>query len=343
MHSLIFITFKDEIISIMEQKDTTVLFSCRASRYLAEEIAKVYEKPLSKSICLQYADGEFQPALEEGVRGKDVFIIQSTFAPSDNIMELLMMVDAAKRASAKSIIAVIPYFGFARQDRKDKPRVPIAAKLMADLLQVAGVNRIMTIDLHADQIQGFFDIPVDHLVASSIFIPYLRGIYSNVDNVLFASPDSGGTKRANDYAKNLATGFVMCYKHREKPNAVASMQLIGDVKGKDVILVDDIVDTGNTLCKAANLIKEEGANSVRAMITHPVLSGDAIEKIESSSIEELLVTDTIPLKRESNKIKVLSVAPLFAEAIRRVEYCESIANLFELSVKHVGLQTKFSF
>lgn len=343
MHSLIFITFKDEIISIMEQKDTTVLFSCRASRYLAEEIAKIYEKPLSKSICLQYADGEFQPALEEGVRGKDVFIIQSTFAPSDNIMELLMMVDAAKRASAKSIIAVIPYFGFARQDRKDKPRVPIAAKLMADLLQVAGVNRIITIDLHADQIQGFFDIPVDHLVASSIFIPYLRGIYSNVDNVLFASPDSGGTKRANDYAKNLGTGFVMCYKHREKPNAVASMQLIGDVKGKDVILVDDIVDTGNTLCKAANLIKEEGANSVRAMITHPVLSGEAIEKIESSSIEELLITDTIPLKRESKKIKVLSVAPLFAEAIRRVECCESIANLFELSVKHVGLQTKFSF
>lgn len=327
----------------MEQKDTTVLFSCRASRYLAEEIAKIYEKPLSKSICLQYADGEFQPALEEGVRGKDVFIIQSTFAPSDNIMELLMMVDAAKRASAKSIIAVIPYFGFARQDRKDKPRVPIAAKLMADLLQVAGVNRIITIDLHADQIQGFFDIPVDHLVASSIFIPYLRGIYSNVDNVLFASPDSGGTKRANDYAKNLGTGFVMCYKHREKPNAVASMQLIGDVKGKDVILVDDIVDTGNTLCKAANLIKEEGANSVRAMITHPVLSGEAIEKIESSSIEELLITDTIPLKRESKKIKVLSVAPLFAEAIRRVECCESIANLFELSVKHVGLQTKFSF
>lgn len=343
MHSLIFITFKDEIISIMEQKDTTVLFSCRASRYLAEEIAKIYEKPLSQSICLQYADGEFQPALEEGVRGKDVFIIQSTFAPSDNIMELLMMVDAAKRASAKSIIAVIPYFGFARQDRKDKPRVPIAAKLMADLLRVAGVNRIITIDLHADQIQGFFDIPVDHLVASSIFIPYLRGMYSNVDNVLFASPDSGGTKRANDYAKNLGTGFVMCYKHREKPNAVASMQLIGDVKGKDVILVDDIVDTGNTLCKAANLIKEEGANSVRAMITHPVLSGEAIEKIESSSIEELIITDTIPLKRESKKIKVLSVAPLFAEAIRRVECCESIANLFELSVKHVGLQTKFSF
>lgn len=325
----------------MGQKDTTVLFSCRASKYLAEKIAEVYEKPLRESICLQYADGEFQPSLEEGVRGKDVFIIQSTFAPADNVMELLMMVDAAKRASAKSIIAVIPYFGFARQDRKDKPRVPIAAKLMTDLLQVAGVNRIITIDLHADQIQGFFNIPVDHLVASSIFIPYLRGLYDNVDNLLFASPDTGGTKRANQYAKILGTGFVMCYKHREKPNAVASMQLIGDVKGKDVVLVDDIIDTGNTLCKAANLIKEEGAKSVKAMITHPVLSGDAIDKIEDSAIEELLITDTIPLKRESKKIKVLSVAPLFAEAIRRVECCESIANLYEQSVKHVGLQTKF--
>ncbi len=328
-------------MSIMGQKDTTVLFSCRASKYLAEKIAEVYEKPLRESICLQYADGEFQPSLEEGVRGKDVFIIQSTFAPADNVMELLMMVDAAKRASAKSIIAVIPYFGFARQDRKDKPRVPIAAKLMTDLLQVAGVNRIITIDLHADQIQGFFNIPVDHLVASSIFIPYLRGLYDNVDNLLFASPDTGGTKRANQYAKILGTGFVMCYKHREKPNAVASMQLIGDVKGKDVVLVDDIIDTGNTLCKAANLIKEEGAKSVKAMITHPVLSGDAIDKIEDSAIEELLITDTIPLKRESKKIKVLSVAPLFAEAIRRVECCESIANLYEQSVKHVGLQTKF--
>ncbi|MDO5761010.1 MAG: ribose-phosphate pyrophosphokinase [Bacteroidota bacterium] len=328
-------------MSITEQKDTTMLFSCRASMYLAEEIAKIYEKPLSKSTCLQYADGEFQPSLDEGVRGKDVFIIQSTFAPADNILELLMMVDAAKRASAKSIIAVIPYFGFARQDRKDKPRVPIAAKLITDLLQVAGINRIITMDLHADQIQGFFNIPVDHLVASSIFIPYLRGLYSNVDNVLFASPDSGGVKRANEYAKNLGTGFVMCYKHREKPNAVASMQLIGNVKDKDVILVDDIVDTGNTLCKAANLIKEEGARSVKAMITHPVLSGEAVEKIENSAIEELLITNTIPLKKESKKIKVLSVAPLFAEAIRRVECCESIANLFELSVKHVGLQTKF--
>ncbi|MBQ9311669.1 MAG: ribose-phosphate pyrophosphokinase [Bacteroidales bacterium] len=322
-------------------KDTTALFSCRASEYLAKKIAEIYEKPLGKSICLQYADGEFQPAYEQNIRGCDVFIIQSTFAPSDNIMELLMMVDAAKRASAKRIIAVIPYFGFARQDRKDKPRVPISARLIADLLQAAGVNRVITIDLHADQIQGFFNIPVDHLLASSIFIPYLRGIYSNVDNLLFASPDVGGTKRANQYSKILGTGFVMCYKHRNKPNEVASMQLIGDVKGKDVVLVDDIIDTGNTLCKAATLIKQEGANSVKAMITHPVLSGDAMEKIENSSIEELIVTDTIPLRKESKKIKVLSVAPLFAEAIRRVESSESIANLYEQSVKHVGVQTKF--
>lgn len=323
------------------QKDTTALFSCRASRYLAEKIADNFGKPLGEAICLQYADGEFQPSYEQNIRGCDVFIIQSTFAPSDNIMELLMMVDAAKRASAKRIIAVIPYFGFARQDRKDKPRVPIAAKLIADLLQAAGVNRVIAVDLHADQIQGFFNIPVDHLLASSIFIPYLRGLHSNTDNLLFASPDVGGTKRASQYAKILGTGFVMCYKQRSRPNEIASMQLIGDVQAKDVILVDDIIDTGNTLCKAAALIKECGAKSVKAMITHPVLSADAVEKIENSAIEELIVTDTIPLRKESKKIKVLSVAPLLAEAIRRVENSESIANLYEKAVKHVGLQTKF--
>lgn len=323
------------------QKDTTALFSCRASRYLAEKIADNFGKPLGRAICLQYADGEFQPSYEQNIRGCDVFIIQSTFAPSDNIMELLMMVDAAKRASAKRIIAVIPYFGFARQDRKDKPRVPIAAKLIADLLQAAGVNRVIAVDLHADQIQGFFNIPVDHLLASSIFIPYLRGLHSNTDNLLFASPDVGGTKRASQYAKILGTGFVMCYKQRSRPNEIASMQLIGDVQAKDVILVDDIIDTGNTLCKAAALIKECGAKSVKAMITHPVLSADAVEKIENSAIEELIVTDTIPLRKESKKIKVLSVAPLLAEAIRRVENSESIANLYEKAVKHVGLQTKF--
>lgn len=322
-------------------KDNSVIFSCRASRYLADKIADSYGKPLGESICLQYADGEFQPSLEQTVRGCNVFIVQSTFAPSDNLMELLMMVDAAKRASARRIIAVVPYFGFARQDRKDKPRVPIAAKLTADLLQVAGVDRIIAIDLHADQIQGFFNIPVDHLMASSIFIPYLRGIYNNVENLLIASPDAGGTKRASQYAKILGTGFVMCHKQRSRPNEIASMQLIGDVKGKDVILVDDIIDTGGTLCNAAKLIKESGASSVKAMITHPVLSGEAIEKIENSSIEELIVTDTIPLRRESAKIKVLSVSHIFAEAIRRVQNSESIANLYEQAVAQVGVQTKF--
>ncbi len=323
------------------QKDTTALFSCRASKYLADKISEIYEKPLGESICLQFADGEFQTSFEENVRGCHVFIIQSTFAPTDNLFELLMMADTAKRASAKSIIAVIPYFGFARQDRKDKPRVPITAKLVADLLQAAGVNRVITMDLHADQIQGFFNIPLDHLQASSVFIPYLRGLYSNLDNLLFASPDVGGTKRASTYAKTLGTGFVMCYKQRSRPNEIASMQLIGEVKGKDIILVDDIIDTGGTLCNAAKLIKENGAKSVRAMITHPVLSGTAIDKIEASCLEELIVTDTIPLKRESKKIKVLSVAPIFAEAIRRVESLESIANLYDKAVQHVGLQTKF--
>lgn len=324
-----------------QQKDTTALFSCTASEYLAKKIAEIYEKPLGKAICLKYADGEFQPSYEQNIRGCDVFIIQSTFAPADNLMELLMMVDAAKRASAKRIIAVIPYFGFARQDRKDKPRVPIAAKLVADVLQVSGVDRVISIDLHADQIQGFFNIPVDHLLASSIFIPYLRGLNVDTDNLLFASPDVGGTKRASQYAKILGTGFVMCYKQRSRPNEIASMQLIGDVKGKDVVLVDDIIDTGNTLCKAAGLIKECGAKTVKAMITHPVLSGQAIEKIEQSAIEELLVTDTIPLRKESKKIKVLSVAPIFAEAIRRVENSESIANLYEKAVQQIGLHTKF--
>ncbi|MBQ7985555.1 MAG: ribose-phosphate pyrophosphokinase [Bacteroidales bacterium] len=324
-----------------EQKDTTALFSCTASRYLAEKIAEIYEKPLGQAVCLKYADGEFQPSYEQNIRGCDVFIIQSTFAPCDNIMELLMMVDAAKRASAKRIIAVIPYFGFARQDRKDKPRVPITAKLMADLLQAAGVNRVITMDLHADQIQGFFNIPVDHLLSSSIFIPYLRGLYSDVSNVLFASPDAGGAKRASQYAKILGTGFVMCHKQRSRPNEIASMQLIGDVTDKDIILVDDIIDTGGTLCNAAQLIKQQGAKTVRAMITHPVLSGQAVEKIESSVLEELIVTDTIPLRKESKKIKVLSVSPIFAEAIRRVENSESIANLYEKAVQQVGVHTKF--
>ncbi len=328
-------------MSETKQKDTTALFSGRATLYLAKKISEVYRKPLGKSIVLQYADGEFQPSYEQNLRGCDVFLIQSTFAPSDNLMELLMFADAAKRASAQRIIAVIPYFGFARQDRKDKPRVPIAAKLVADLLQAAGVSRVITMDLHADQIQGFFNIPLDHLLASSIFIPYLRGQEISTDDLLFASPDVGGTKRASQYAKTLGTGFVMCYKQRNKPNEVGTMQLIGDVKGKHIILVDDIVDTGNTLCKAAELIKSCGAQSVRAMITHAVLSGDAMEKIENSCMEELIVTDTIPLRRESKKIKVLSTASIFAEAIRRVENYESIADFYEIAVKQKGVVERF--
>lgn len=328
-------------MSETKQKDTTALFSGRATLYLAKKISDVYRKPLGKSIVLQYADGEFQPSYEQNLRGCDVFIIQSTFAPSDNLMELLMFADAAKRASAQRIIAVIPYFGFARQDRKDKPRVPIAAKLVADLLQAAGVSRVITMDLHADQIQGFFNIPLDHLLASSIFIPYLRGQEISTEDLLFASPDVGGTKRASQYAKTLGTGFVMCYKQRNKPNEVGTMQLIGDVKGKHIILVDDIVDTGNTLCKAAELIKSCGAQSVRAMITHAVLSGNAMENIENSCMEELIVTDTIPLKRESKKIKVLSTASIFAEAIRRVENYESIADFYEIAVKQKGVVERF--
>ncbi|MBP6429202.1 MAG: ribose-phosphate pyrophosphokinase [Bacteroidales bacterium] len=325
-------------------QDLVTIYSGRATKYLATEIANLYGKPLGNSQVLQYADGEFQPSFEENIRGRDVFIIQSTFSPSDNLMELLMYVDAAKRASAKRIIAVIPYFGFARQDRKDKPRVPITAKLIADLLTSVGVTRVITIDLHADQIQGFFNVPVDHLYASSIFIPYLRGLACesfNLDDVLFASPDVGGTKRASEYAKKLNCGFVMCYKQRNKPNEIGTMQLIGDVKGKHVILVDDIVDTGNTLCKAAQVIMEKGAKSVRAMITHAVLSGTAVEKIENSSMEELIVTDTIPLKQISAKIRSLSVAPIFAEAIRRVEFNESIADFYEMAISKKGVTIKF--
>lgn len=325
-------------------KDSVAIFTGRATSYLAKDIANIYGKPIGDSQVLQYADGEFQPSFEENIRGRDVFIIQSTFAPADNLMELLMYVDAAKRASAKRIIAVIPYFGFARQDRKDKPRVPITAKLVADILTAVGVTRVITIDLHADQIQGFFNVPVDHLYASSIFIPYLRGLASesfNLDDVLFASPDVGGTKRASEYAKKLGCGFVMCYKQRNKPNEIGTMQLIGDVSGKHVILVDDIVDTGSTLCKAAEVIKTKGAKSVRAMITHPVLSGDAVEKIENSQMEELIVTDTIPLKQISSKIRALSVAPIFAEAIRRVEFNESIADFYEMAISKKGLTIKF--
>ena len=302
------------------------LFSGRASIELAEKISAKHGNALGNVIVNTFSDGEFQPSFEESVRGADVFIIQSTVPPADNLMELLMMVDAAKRASAKRIVAIMPYFGLARQDRKDKPRVPIGAKLVAKMMAAAGVTRVMTMDLHADQIQGFFEVPVDHLYASTIFIPYIQSL--NLPNLMMASPDMGGTKRANAYAKYLDCGVVVCYKQRKKANVISDMFLIGDVKGKDVIIVDDMVDTAGTLTSAADLMIENGATSVRAMTTHPILSGKAYEKIENSQLTELIVTDTIPLKKQSDKIKVISVANLFADIIKKVTSHQSISEAF---------------
>ena len=303
------------------------IFGGRATAYLAEKIAHSYGIELGSSIVTGYSDGEFQPSFEDNIRGRDVFIVQSTFPPSDNLLELLMMIDAARRASAKNIVAVMPYFGFARQDRKDRPRVTIASKLIANLLTAAGVQRIITIDLHADQIQGFFDVPVDHLYASSIFIPYLKKL--GLKNLTMGSPDTGGTRRAAAYAKVLNTDFVICYKQRAKPNQVEKMALVGEVKGRDIVLVDDIIDTGGSITKAASLMMDRGANSVRAFCTHPVFSGEAYERIERSPFTEVVVTDTIPLKKESSKITVLSTADLFAEVIKRVENYKSISSLFK--------------
>lgn len=305
------------------------IFSGRATRYLAEKIANAYGVKLGEVVFSSFADGEFQPSFEETVRGNELFLVQSTFAPTENLFELLMMIDAAKRASARHIIAVIPYFGFARQDRKDKPRVPISAKLVANLLQSAGIHRIITMDLHADQIQGFFDVPVDHMYASSIFIPYLKSL--NLENLTMSSPDTGGTRRAGTYAKFLDADLVICYKQRAKANQISNMAVIGDVVGRNVVLVDDIIDTGGTICKAADLIMEKGAASVRAMATHPVLSGNAIDKIEKSALCEVIVTDTLPLRRESAKIKVLSTAGLFADVIDKVINFESISTHFKFS------------
>lgn len=304
------------------------IFSGTASRYLAEKIADVYGQPLGNITVNNFADGEFQVCFEETIRGNDVFIIQSTFAPSDNLMELLLMIDAAKRASAARIIAVIPYFGFARQDRKDRPRVAIGSKLLADLLTTAGVSRVVTMDLHSDQIQGFFNVPVDHLYASSIFIPYLESL--NLPNLIMASPDVGGAKRANAYAKFLNSELVLCYKQREKANEVERMTIIGDVKGKDVVLVDDIIDTGGTIVKAAGLMKEEGANSVRVACTHPVFSRDAIQKLENSCLDEIIVADTLP-RQESKKIKILSVAEVFADVVNRIHKHKSISTHFNFT------------
>jgi len=300
----------------------------RETRYLAEKIAAAFGQQLGNVRLQQFSDGEFQPSFEDNIRGNDLFIVQSTFPPADNLLELLMMIDAAKRASARNIVAVMPYFGFARQDRKDKPRVSIAAKMISNLLLAAGVTRIITLDLHADQIQGFFDIPVDHIFASSIFAPFLKDL--NLPNITMASPDTGGTKRAAAYAKALNTDFIICYKQRSKPNVVAEMHIVGDVKGKDVVLVDDIIDTGGTITKAAHLMMENGAKSVRAIATHPILSGDAIKKIKESPFEKVYVTDTIPLKQKCDKIEVLSTGNLFAEVIRRVRNNKSISSIFDI-------------
>jgi ribose-phosphate pyrophosphokinase len=302
------------------------LFSGESTLYLSEKIAAHFGEPLSKQTTARFKDGEFEPCFEESIRGDDVFIIQSTFPPADNLMELLLMIDAAKRASAKRIVAVIPYFGWARQDRKVKPRVPIGAKLVANLLEAAGVTRIMTMDLHADQIQGFFDVPVDHLYSSFLFLEHLQKM--DLDNLVMATPDVGGTRRANAYAKALNVDLAICYKQRKVVNQVDSMTVIGDVEGKDVVLVDDIIDTGGTLCKAADMMLEHGARSVRACITHPLLSGNAHENIRKSKLTELMVTDTIPLLEQNDKITVISVAELFADVIRKAHNYESISTKF---------------
>jgi ribose-phosphate pyrophosphokinase len=302
------------------------IFACSQSVDLAEKIAQDYGVALGNVITSHYSDGEFQPSFEESIRGRRVFLIGSTFPSSDNLMELLLMIDAAKRASARHITAVIPYYGWARQDRKDKPRVPIASKLVAKMLETAGATRIITMDLHADQIQGFFEKPVDHLFASTIFIPYIKSL--QLDNLTIASPDMGGSKRAYAYSKFLESDVVICYKQREKANKIAYMELIGNVENKNVILVDDMVDTAGTLTKAAEVMLAKGALSVRAVCTHPILSGKAIETIENSALEELIVTDSIPLKRESKKIKVLSCSRLFADVMIRVNTNQSISSQF---------------
>ncbi len=305
---------------------TVKIFTGRATRVLAERIADAYGNSLGKVGITEFSDGEFQPSFDETVRGADVFLIQSTTPPSENLMELLLMIDAAKRASAKNIVAVMPYFGWARQDRKDKPRVPIGAKLASNLLTAAGATRIMTMDLHADQIQGFFEVPVDHLYSSAIFVPYLKKL--NLPNLTMASPDMGGSKRANAFAKELQGEVVICYKQRRAANEIEKMFVIGDVEGKDIVLVDDMIDTAGTLTTAAELMKDRGAASVRAICTHPILSGKAYERVENSPLEELIVTDTIPLRKDSPKIKVLSVADLFADVINKVFNHESISSHF---------------
>ena len=305
------------------------VFSGTKSKYLSEKICKSLDCELGDLKIQHFADGEFSVSYEETVRGRYVYLIQSTFPNTDNLMELLLMIDAAKRASAYKIIAVIPYFGWARQDRKDKPRVSISAKLIADLLSTAGVDRVITMDLHADQIQGFFDVPVDHLFASTIFIPYIKSL--NLKDLVIASPDVGGSKRANSYAKHLGVPLVLCHKTREKANEVSQMRIIGDVEGKNVIIVDDMADTANTLCKAADLMVENGAKSVRAIVTHPVMSGKATENVMNSKMEELIFTDSIPFDTtKCPKVRILSIADMFADTIKRVYNNTSISSQYLL-------------
>ena len=314
----------------MDHQHQIKIFACRSSRYLAEKIASSLGLELGRSSVTVFSDGEFQPALEESVRGATVFIVQSTIPPVENIFELLLMIDAAKRASAYKVIAVMPYFGWARQDRKDRPRVPIGAKMVANLLEAAGCDRVMTADLHADQIQGFFDIPVDHIYASSIFLPYLRDL--KLDNMSIAAPDMGGAKRANAYSRILGCPLIICHKSREKANVVGSMTAIGDVEGKNIIIIDDMIDTAGTITKAADMLMEKGALSVRALATHAVLSGPAFERIEGSALKEVIISDTFPLTlrpdQEASKIRELSVAEIFADVIDKVYNYKSISTSF---------------
>ena len=302
------------------------VFSGTATRYLAERICQSLGCPLGKMQMTKFSDGEFAVSYEESIRGRDIFLVQSTFPNSDNLMELLLMIDAAKRASARTINAVIPYFGWARQDRKDKPRVSIGAKLVADLLSAAGINRLITMDLHAEQIQGFFDVPVDHLYASGVILPYLQSL--KLDDMVIASPDVGGSKRANTYAKYLGCPLVLCNKTRARANVVESMQIIGDVVGKNVVLVDDMVDTAGTITKAADLMMASGAKSVRACASHCVMSGPASDRVQESALTEIVFTDSIPYTQRCAKVKQLSVADMFAETIRRVISNESISDQY---------------
>ena len=302
-------------------------FAANNTKHLAKQIANAFGVELNKSSMVEFSGGEFEPSFDETVRGADVFLIQSTTPPSDNLMELLLMIDAAKRASAANIIAVMPYFGYARQDKKGKPRVPIGAKLVSNLLTAAGVDRIMTIDLHADQIQGFFEVPVDHLYASELFIKDIKSL--NLNNLVIASPDMGGSKRANAYAKILKSGVVICYKERKEANVIGDMKVLGDVEGKDVVIIDDMVDTAGTLTKAADLMLKNGATSVRAYCTHGILSGTAYERLDASSISELVITNTIPKLHNSNKVREISVASFFAQTINSVVNNESISDKWE--------------